>query len=242
MRALKHRSRALGRRVIADGTMEFSFERPPGFDFSPGQALELTLLEPAEADPRGDSHLFSIASPPDEGPLRVASRMRDTPFKRSLHSLTPGAAVELEGPFGSFGLGRDGSRPAALLAGGIGVTPFLSMVQAALRAGDPRELWLFTSNRRARDVPYLEELRALSERLPSFRHVATLTRPDGSSGGWAGERGPIGVGILRRHLPDLVVPEYLVAGPPGFVEALVEELRAFGIAPGDLKSEPFSGY
>lgn len=99
------------RMEVAKGTTAFSFEKPAGFRFAPGQFIEVTLLGPPETDAEGASRAFSIASAPFETNLMVATRMRDTAFKRALRSLPVGAEVRIEGPFGAFTLHGD----AALL-------------------------------------------------------------------------------------------------------------------------------
>lgn len=87
----------------------------------------MTLLDPAETDSEGNTRAFSIASAPQEDTLMIATRMRDTAFKRSLKAMPAGTAVKIEGPFGNLTLHNNAARAAVLLAGGIGITPFRSM-------------------------------------------------------------------------------------------------------------------
>ena len=80
-------SKLLNRVEVAEGTMAFQFEKPPGFDFKPGQSADLTLLNPSETDSEANVRTFSIASAPFEDQLMFATRMRDTAFKRSLKKM-----------------------------------------------------------------------------------------------------------------------------------------------------------
>lgn len=122
------------RRLVAEGTMAFYFDKPPQFVFTPGQFVDLTLPQPSETDAEGNTRALSIASAPQESTLMVATRLRDTAFKRELQRMPLGSIVRMEGPFGQFVLHPDQTRPAVFLAGGIGITPFRSMVvQAALQ-------------------------------------------------------------------------------------------------------------
>lgn len=120
------------RQEVAEGTMAFSFEKPAGFEFKAGQFIDVTLIDPPETDAEGDTRGFSIASAPYEEDLMVATRMRDTAFKRVLKTMPLGTEVRIEGPFGSLTLHNNVARPAVFLAGGIGITPFRSiLLQAA---------------------------------------------------------------------------------------------------------------
>ena len=85
------------RKEVAEGTMAFRFEKPSGWTFKAGQHLDMTLLDPSETDSEGNVRSFSIASAPHEETLMVATRMRDTAFKRALRTMPLGTAVKIEG-------------------------------------------------------------------------------------------------------------------------------------------------
>src|SRR5262245_8721351 len=123
--------RLKSRREIAEGTMAFHFEKPPGFSFKAGQALSWTLVDPPETDAEGNTRNFSIASAPGEADLMIATRMRDTAVKRALKTIPLGTEVRIVGPFGSLILHQNTARQAVFLAGGIGITPFRSMLWQA---------------------------------------------------------------------------------------------------------------
>ena len=86
------------RKEVAEGTMAFRFEKPSGWTFNAGQYLDMTLLDPSETDSEGNMRSFSIASAPHEETLMVATRMRDTAFKRVLRTMPLGTTVKIEGP------------------------------------------------------------------------------------------------------------------------------------------------
>src|SRR5215471_15822761 len=121
------------RRNVAVGTTAFNLEKPPGFRFKAGQYMNLTLIDPPETDAEGNTRSFSIASAPFEEDLVVTTRMRDTAFKRVFRTLSFKNELRISGPFGSFTLHADASRPAVFLVGGIGITPFRSMILQATR-------------------------------------------------------------------------------------------------------------
>ena len=125
-------SKLVKRSDVADGTTAFAFERPAGFDFVAGQYLTVTLPDPLYDDPKGNLRTFSIASPPHEtNHLLVATRMTGSPFKRSLAEAPLGAAVSIFGPAGDFTLPAVAATPLVFIAGGIGITPFRSMILTA---------------------------------------------------------------------------------------------------------------
>jgi len=226
---------------VADGTMAFHFAKPAGFDFKAGQAVEVLLADPA-GGANDIGHAFSIVSAPFEDELVVATRMRDSAYKKALKALAPGAAVRLDGPFGSLTLHNKRSRAAIFIAGGIGITPFVSMTRQATRDRLAQQIVLLYSNRRPEDAAFLDELEKLQADNPNFRLVATMTEMAKSSRRWDGERRMIDAQLVReatRNLPD---PIFYVAGPPAMVDAIRKTLAQARIDDDDIRSEDFYGY
>ncbi len=230
------------RETVAEGTMAFHFERPSGFAYRAGQNVLMTLIEPPDAAPQSASRTFSLASAPDEPALMIATRMRDSAFKRALKSAAPGLRVRIDGPSGVMVLHDDVARPAAFLAGGIGITPFLSMARHAASAGLPHRIFLFYSNRRPEDAAFLDELTGLERRNANYRLIATMTEPEKSAAPWSGERGFIRRDMLERHLRNPRQPVYYLAGPPAMTMAMQSMLADLGVSETDMRSEEFYGY
>lgn len=237
-----YRVTLLERRLVADGTMAFHFDKPAQFVFMPGQFVDLTLLQPSETDTAGNTRSLSIASAPDEKTVMVATRLRDTAFKRELQRAPLGTTVRMEGPFGKLMLHADQTRPAVFLAGGIGITPFRSMVVHAALQRLPHRMVLFYSNRRPEDAAFLDELQALQETNPRYTFVGTMTEPGKSSRAWQGETGYIDAALLSKHLVNVEKPIYYVVGPPGMVTAMRAMLKEAQIEDGDIRTEKFAGY
>jgi ferredoxin-NADP reductase len=237
-----YETRFLQRDEIAEGTMAFYFARPPGFAFRAGQAVVLTLIEPTETDAKGPRRTFSIASAPSEDAIMIATRMRGTAFKRTLKSLPRSAPVRLQGPIGKFTLDAEVERPAVMLAGGIGITPFRSMLRQAADENQRRKLYLFYSNRTPQSAPFLAELTELARRNPHFLLSATMTDPNVSAEHWDGTRGYIGEDMLRQTLGDLLQPIYYVAGPPRMVAAMQGMLTRASVAAAQIRKDEFFGY
>ena len=237
-----HESRLQGREEIANGTMSFHFEKPAGFSFKAGQAIDVVLLDPPSADTQSARHTFSIVSAPFENELVVATRMRDSAFKRTLGSLPVGSHIAIEGPFGSLTLHNDRARPAVFIAGGIGITPFISMLRQAAKDRLQQRLVLLYSNRRPEDAAFLAELQRIEQQNKNFRLAATMTLMSGSSQPWNGQTGLIDAALLKSVAVDLSAPIYYVAGPPGLVEGMRQTLNGAGVDDDDIRSEEFYGY
>jgi ferredoxin-NADP reductase len=125
------------RKQVAQDTMAFWFDvAGSGYTFRAVQNAAFTLLDPPETDAAGNIRTLSVASAPSApNSLMVAMRMRKIAFKNSLKMLPLGAKLRVSSPIGSFTLHRDGSRPAVFLAGGIGITPVLSILAHATEQG-----------------------------------------------------------------------------------------------------------
>lgn len=227
---------------VAEGTMAFYFEKPAGFQFKPGQFANLTLLNPPETDAEGNVRTFSIASAPFEEDLMFATRMRDTAFKRVLKTMASGTEITLGGPFGSFTLHSDSSRTGVFMAGGIGITPFRSMILHASRSRLPHRLQLFYSNRRPEDAAFLQELEGIEKENTRYRFIGTMTQLEKSKQHWEGRTGFIDKQMLSESMDDLKGSICYVAGPPTMVSAIGHALTDLGISEDDIRSEEFAGY
>lgn len=224
------------REQVAEGTFAFHFDKPAGFSHQAGQNAIFSLIDPKETDAAGTSRPFTIASAPHERELMIATRMRDSAFKRTLGAAPIGTKLHIDGPAGVMVLHEDEKRPAVFLAGGIGITPFLAMARDAEARLLPHQLLLFYSNRRPQDAAFLAELKRMQNR--NFRMVATMTEaPD-----WKGEKRMISRELLAEHVPDVSAPIYYFAGPPGMTMAVQGMLKDLGVGEDDMRSEEFYGY
>jgi len=230
------------REEIAEGTMAFHFEKPREFQFTAGQYLMVQLINPPETDEKGNRRVFTIASAPFEETLMVATRMRETAFKRVLKTMPLGTEVALQGPSGSFTLHSDAGRPAVFLMGGIGITPARSMLLQATREQRPHRLVLFYSNRRPEDAAFLEELQRLERQNPHYTFIGTMTHMEHAVRPWQGATGYITKDLLITHLPDVSAPVYYIAGPPAMVTAMRTVLTEANVGEDQIRTEGFSGY
>ncbi|HSB14845.1 MAG TPA: FAD-dependent oxidoreductase [Bryobacteraceae bacterium] len=238
-------AKLMERQEVANRTLALRFEKPADSPFTPGQFVEVTLMNPAETDAEGNSRVFSIASAPHESFLMVTTRLRDTAFKRTLRTMPLSAEVRIEGPFGDLRLHKNQARPAVFLAGGIGITPIRSIVLHAAKQKLPHRIFLFYSNRRPEDAAFLQELDALQQENRNYRFIPTMTEMEKSQAHWQGETGHFTPGMLTKYLkpasPD-ATPIYYLTGPPGMVSGVRAMLIGAGIDEDDIRTEEFSGY
>lgn len=205
-------------------------------------------------DPEGPVRHFSFASSPTEEEIIISTRIRDTPYKKRLSSLEIGSKAKVTKPLGKFVLHDDYSKPAVLLSGGIGVTPFRSMIRYATDKQLPIRIVMFDSNRNIANTLYKEEFDEWLDKNKNLEIVYTITEKEDdnqpSSANdvnkeWKGERGRIDKAMLERHLNDNEIKNsiYYICGPPGMLDALKGLLQDSIQVPKDqIRTEEFTGY
>lgn len=231
--------------------MTFQFSRG-GLNFTPGQYAFFNLGGVSEADSKGPTRHFSIASSPTEQDyLMISTKIRDSsPYKQRLSSLETGAKITAWGPQGEFVLHDDHSQPAVFLSGGIGVTPFRSMIKFATDKQLPIKITMFDSNRNQQSILYRDEFDKWATQNRNLRIIHTITEEE--EGGavqqgtnWTGEHGRIDKPMLDRYLSkdDISNAIFYTCGPPGMLKAMQEMLqKEMQIAKERLKVEVFTGY
>lgn len=231
----------IGRQLVAERTMAFRFAKPADWTYRAGQFVDITLLDPPETDAEGNTRGFSISSAPSEDVIMITTRLRDTAFKRVLQAMPLGTVVRIEGPFGDLRL-HNAARPAVVLTGGIGITPFRSILLETIRAGGlPYPVIVFYANRRPQDAAFLDELRERALEDQNLTIVPTMSGLDPSDA-WDGERGHIDAAMLGRHLDGVTDAIYYLTGPPGMVNGLRTMLVESGVDEDDIRTEEFTGY
>ncbi len=229
-RIQKIRLPILGQRIIAEKTCEISFDLSEReFKFLPGQYIRVSVPKLLYSDTKGRSRLFSIASSPnDKNKLNIAFRDTGSGFKRTLMELPVGSLVDIEGPFGFFTLPKDDSRLLVFIAGGIGITPFLSMIRYATEQKLKYRIVLFYANRNAESAAYLEELKIVARKNPSFSFQNKFGRIDAN--------------FIRKHVKNLNKAVWYIVGPPSMVYDTRDLLSHLNINETDIYFEDFIGY
>ena len=231
----------MSRELVAERTMAFRFAKPADWTYRAGQFVDITLLDPPETDVEGNTRGFSISSAPSEDVIMITTRLRDTAFKRVLQAMPIGTGVKIEGPFGDLRL-HHAARPAVVLTGGIGITPFRSILIETIRNGGlTYPVIVFYANRRPQDAAFLDELHQLAGQDVNLTFVPTMSALD-STEPWDGERGHIDAPMLTRHLDGVTNAIYYLTGPPGMIQGLRTMLVESGVDEDDIRTEEFTGY
>ena len=225
--------------TIAEGTMAFHFSKPDGFEFRAGQFADFTLIDPPETDAEGNTRGFSLVQATFEPDLVVATRMRDTAFKRVLKNLPIGAEVKLDAPYGDFRLHNDKLKPAVFLIGGIGVTPVHSMIAQATHDKTGHKITLLHASRAPVDLPLKTNFEQLAKDNPNFTYVPTVEAPTDQ---WQGERGRVSAEMIKKYVPNLNTPIYYLSGPEGMVKAMRTLLVELKVDEDNIRTEEFTGY
>ena len=179
---------------------------------------------------------YSIASPPSAGTREIELAIKtEGDFTQRTQTLQPGDAVQLSGPWGVFTLGKDATSHA-LFAGGIGVTPLLSMIREAQASAFNAHITLFYSNRTAAASAYLDELRGLAKQYARLTLVPICTRE--AAHGWEGETRRIDAEMLNQYLGH-GADEYLLCGSKEFMNGVRALLLARGVDAKKIKQESF---
>lgn len=225
---------------VAEGTMAFHFEKPRGFEFKAGQFGDFTLLNPSETDEEGNTRGFSLAHAPYEKDLMVATRMRDTAFKRVLKTLPLGTEVKMDAPYGDFVLHKTATTPAVFLTGGIGITTVRSIIAQATKDRLPHNITLFYSNKTPKDTAFLDDLKFFASENPQFTFVPVMTRTTPEE--WSGESGHVTKEMLTKYVKDLTTPIYYLSGPASMVKAMRQILMDVKVNEDNIRTEEYSGY
>lgn len=220
----------VSKKEIAENTVEVTFGvTAPDFTFIPGQYVSVEIASLAELSVPLRCHDFSIASSPaNPSQISLAFRVSGSAFKTALLELPIGGEVTVSGPKGVFTLPVDTDTPLVFVAGGIGITPFLSMIRFATESASPQVIKLLYLNTKESTTAYRDELGALAKQNPNFTFEEFL-------GITSSETFVAPVAAFKDS------PWYIV-GAPAMVERVQDILRGFGILDEQVRTEEFSGY
>jgi len=234
--------RFIKKRKLTKDTYIFYFEKPKGFDFIAGQYNRWTLPISVK-DGRGSSRFFTISSPPSKkDALVVTTKLIQSDFKNALLELEKGQKIKTFGPMGQFVLDKNSEKEHVFLAGGMGITPFYSMLANAVAKNNKNKFTLFASFTIPEEVIFLDELTKITKNHPNINVTYTVTKPQASQMPWKGETGKISKDMLKKYQINIPGSIFYIVGPPPMVEELQKLLEDMHVPNEQIKTEQFTGY
>ncbi|MEM0158722.1 MAG: hypothetical protein QW812_04340 [Thermoplasmataceae archaeon] len=241
MQVFRGEVRLLERKIETPTKRTYLFEKPDIFNFDPGQFVVVRLLD-FDGSTRDSLRQFSISSSPEDEFLSISTQVigRNSAYKDKLDSLRPGDRVYLTGPNGSFTPGKvDGDM--MFIAGGVGITPFRSMLRHFYFTGFQGRIYLVHSSRNYDDILFFQELEDLKKKVNWLSIHRFLTRDSRKFAGFANAR--IDADQLKNILDGNILELFMVSGPPQFVDDVGKMLiESLGIRESIVKKEKFLGY
>lgn len=212
---------------IGPGIYDFVFDKDKNFNFTAGQYLEWTLAHP-KSDLRGVRRFFTIASSPTEDTIRLGAKFYEpaSSFKQHLLKMNVGDSLVATQLSGDFTLPKDPQEKLVFIAGGIGVTPFRSMIKYLSDTGEKRSATLFYSTKTPADVVYKDVFDEAQSKLGLKTVYAGIVTEE----------------MIKKETPDYLLRTFYLSGPHAMVSAFQKTLAKMGVKKSRIKTDFFPGY
>ncbi|KJS84167.1 MAG: hypothetical protein JM58_11530 [Peptococcaceae bacterium BICA1-8] len=200
-------------------------------NYKPGQFMVIRLKRGEEVS---EPHPFTISSSPTRNELAISVKALGD-FSSSIKETVEGDLAYIDAPYGVFSFLNHDGNDLVFIAGGIGITPFISMLRYMADKGLKRNVVLLWGNKTEEDIPFREELDGLSQSLSSFKLIHVLS----SQEDWTGEKGHIDRSKISKYVKDIKSSEFFVCGPPPMMKAVVKTLEDLGVSKDKIQNEIF---
>jgi len=227
---------------IAANSADFIFNPGQKFAYEPGQYLEWTLQH-NKTDSRGSRRYFTLASSPTEPDLRIGVKFYDksSSFKEALLDADEDTLIVASQLAGDFVMPKDPSKKLVFIAGGIGVTPYRSMVKYLLDTGESRTITLLYSARTPGDFAYRDVFEQARKQIGL--NAIYVTTDDQATSPEANTRmGTIDSQMIKNEVPDFIERVFYISGPQAMVAAMKNQLTTLGVPAHQIKVDYFPGY
>lgn len=226
---------------LAPDIYDFIFTPSKKLSFVPGQYMEWTLGH-SSADSRGNRRYFTLASAPTEDNIRLGVKFYDasSTFKHAMLEMNPNTEIVASHLAGDFVLPDNPEQKCVFIAGGIGITPFRSMIRYLLDTHQPRPIVLFYANRTVNDIVYHDVFDRASREL-GIKTIYTVTDKHNLPSSWQGKVGYITPKMIKNEVPDYAHRVYYISGPLRMIEAFQETLAELHVPASHIKTDFFAG-
>lgn len=230
------------KREVAQDTYDFIFSRPVNCLFSPGQYMEWTLAH-KNVDSRGNRRYFTIASSPTEGELAIGVKIgpKRSSYKNALFNMNNEKIIIASQLAGDFILPKNLKEKLVFIAGGIGITPFRSMIKYLLDKKERRDIVLFYAAKNPKDFAYMEIFNKGIKDL-GIRVIYTVTDKTLSRSSWKGHMGRIDAIMIAKEVVDHKERIFYLSGPNAMVKGYENILHELGVSGTKIKKDFFPGY
>ncbi|HVY68127.1 MAG TPA: RnfABCDGE type electron transport complex subunit D [Patescibacteria group bacterium] len=227
---------------LGGGMYDFIFSADRPLKFRAGQYLEWTLGH-SPSDSRGNRRYFTVASSPLQKDIRLGVKFYEpaSSFKRALLALQPGQTITAGQLAGDFVLPKDANEPCVLIAGGIGITPFRSMLEYLLDRRQKRPLTIIFANRTAEEIVYRDILDRAQKELGA-KIFYTLTDSSRLPAGWTGQTGYVDAAMVKHLVPDYSRSRFYISGPNRMVKTAEKVLRELRLPESRIVTDFFPGF
>lgn len=228
------------KKEIAKDTDEFVFTLEKRFPYRPGQYMEWTLGHD-NMDTRGNRRYFTLSSSPTESDIRLGIKFyeQSSSFKLALGQIPTGGTIIASQLAGNFTLPHDTTQKLVFIAGGIGVTPFRSMVKYMIDMKEKRDVVMLYSNRTMQDIAY-KDIFDIAEETLDIRTVYAVTDDVPSELPPSFRKGFITADMIRAEIPDFAERQFYISGPHSMVAMFEKTLKQMGVK--HIKIDFFPGF
>jgi ferredoxin-NADP reductase/Na+-translocating ferredoxin:NAD+ oxidoreductase RnfD subunit len=228
------------RYMYGSNTEDIVFNVDKKFKYQPGQYIEMTLPH-SGTDSRGSRRYFTLASSPTEDDLRVGVRFYDpgSTFKAELQDAPSDVFASIGQLGGDFTLPKDSSQKLAFIAGGIGVTPFRSMIKYMSDTNDTRSVTMLYAERSAADIVYSEVFEQARTKIGT---QTLYVLPSSTSNNSKVRVGRIDTVMIQQEIPDYHERLFYISGSQPMVKTVKRQLVSLGIRRHNIRTDYFSGY
>ncbi len=226
---------------VAEGVYHFTFVPDRKLTFSPGQYMEWTLGHD-NPDSRGNRRYFTIASSPTEKTAMLGVKFydRSSSFKKKLLAMQPGDTIHAAQLAGGFVLPKDKKKKLVFIAGGIGVTPFRSMLKYLADRNEKRSVTMIYSSPTMQEIAYYDVFEQAARKIGA-NTIFTFTDKAKLDPTWKGHTGYVTAPMIAKEIPDYKDRMFYISGPRNLIDASKDVLTGMGIHRSQIKTDFFPG-
>ncbi len=227
---------------LAPEVFDFVYTSPKRLQFTPGQYMEWTLPHD-HPDSRGNRRYFTLASSPTEDTLRLGIKFYDksSSYKKALLAMDANTLLVGSHITGDFTLPTDKHKKLVFIAGGIGITPYRSMLKYLIDNKEKRDITLFYSNSTAQEIIYRDIIDSAAEQL-GIKTVFIVTGQNAVTQDGQTEAGRITKEMFQKHVPDVKDRVFYLSGPFSLITACERLLHQLGVKQQHIKKDFFPGF